>query len=454
MGERILTARRRFAALAVSQSAHFMACYCLRVYVVLRMAAEGATQRDAAWHLVAALFMLPSVFLVPVYGALGNSLPKRRVLIGSAAYCFAVVMLFAWWGQGWLRCVAGVALGSALYVPTRHALLPAAARDTRVELPRIVSVIETTAVVSMVGGMVLGGALMAATWQEVGQRLSLPADWVAGLEHLEVSVALIVGLNVVCLLTAFPVRFASDIHRPESPWPALVGFFRDTARLLSLDASRSSLFAVCALRSLVTASAGALIADSLDRASDPANQYEVLIVIAVFTMLGVAAGSFLAGLFGNRGGLLALVPLGATGFALSVGWVALTPSLPAWLCVAVGVCCGVTNVPLLSKYQASVPPDALGNGMAILNTAGYVSMTAVSLLLAGLARAGLLSGRGQLWSVCAMGALGAVAAWWVLGRTTMQFLSFPKRRFCPRGVPNHEAVDQGSPTRSMNRSPE
>jgi hypothetical protein len=138
------------AALAGSQSAHFLANCCLRVYVVLRIASEGATQRDMVWHLVSALSMLPSVLLVPVYGAVGNSLPKRAALVGSAAHCLAVVALFAWWGQGWLACIAGVALGSALYTPTRHALLPAAAHDTQLALPRVVSAIETTAVLSIV----------------------------------------------------------------------------------------------------------------------------------------------------------------------------------------------------------------------------------------------------------------------------------------------------------------
>jgi hypothetical protein len=116
----------------------FLAIYCLRVYVVLLLAEEGATHRDTYWHLVAALFMLPSVILMPLYGAIGNCLPKRAVLVGSAAYCSAVVALFAWIGQGWLTCVGCVALGSALYTPTRHALLPAAALDARLPLPRVV----------------------------------------------------------------------------------------------------------------------------------------------------------------------------------------------------------------------------------------------------------------------------------------------------------------------------
>jgi hypothetical protein len=429
----VVRARWRLAALGISQSAHFLATYCLRVFVVLLIASEGGSQRDTAWHLVSALFMLPSVLLVPLYGAVGNSLPKRATLVGSAAYCLAVVALFAWWGRGWWACVAAVALGSALYTPTRHALLPAAASDTQLPLPRVVSAIETSAMLSIVGGMVLGGKLMGVTWSQVASALSLPPGWAATFQNLAlgVSVAAICGLNLVCLVSALPVHFASDTYRSEAPRAALSGFWRDSSRLLKMPASRSSLLAVCLLRGLAVVSAGALIADSLARnarSSDP-YQFRVLIVIAVLTMLGAAAGSFLAGLVGERSRTLGLVPLGATGTALALGWVAAHPPAPAWVCLLVGVCGGVVNVPLLATYQASIPSDALGNGMAVLNTAGFVAMTAMSLLMAALAGPGVLTARGQLWFVAALATLGAAGAWWALGALTWGFLApAPARR--------------------------
>jgi hypothetical protein len=184
---------------------------------------------------------------------------------------------------------------------------------------------------------------------------------------LAVTVAVILGLKVFCLLTALPVRFASDVRRPESPARALRGLFRDGHRLLTFSPTRSSLLAVCALRALVTASAGALIADSLARGTSPEVQYPMLILIAVLTMLGAAAGSFLAGLVGNPRRALGLVPLGATGMVLALGWVALTPPAPAWLCVLVGVCGGVVNVPLLSTYQAGIPADQHSTGKRVAN---------------------------------------------------------------------------------------
>src|SRR5215468_9126321 len=88
-------ARVRLASLWLAQVARLMADYGLRLFVVLELAAAGPPLRDAAWHLATAVAMLPSVFLVPVCGALGNSLPKRAALVGAAAACLVVVAAFA-----------------------------------------------------------------------------------------------------------------------------------------------------------------------------------------------------------------------------------------------------------------------------------------------------------------------------------------------------------------------
>jgi MFS family permease len=428
-------ARWRLTALAISQSAHFMGNYCLRVYVVLLLASEGTTQRDTAWYLVAVLFMLPSIVFVPLYGAVGNSLPKRAVLVGSAAYCLSVVALFACIEQGWLACVACVALGSALYSPTRHALLPAAAHDTNLPLPRVVSAIETSAVLSIVGGMVLGGASMDATWEHIAAALCLPVGWAAGLANHgpPVTVAIFLSLGIICLMTAFPARFPSDVYRPESPRAALRGVYRDFVRLLRISPCRSSLVAVCLLRGLVTIAAGAMIVDTLARGVSPSRQYPSLILIAVLTMAGAGAGSFLAGLVGNRSQTLGLVPLGATALALAMAAIAFAPPAPSWLCVLVGVGGGLVNVPLLSTYQASIPTDARGNGMAILNTAGFVSMTALSLLVAGFAHVGILSASAQLGFVTVLSVLSAAGAWWFLGRSTGGLFVLPRLRHTSKG---------------------
>src|SRR5262249_45415019 len=137
---------------------------CLRVFVVLELIRAGASEQDAAWHLVTALLVLPAVLLAPLNGALSNSLPKHRVLVGAAAYSLVIVAAFGFAHAAWLACWALVAVGAAVYGPTRYALLPAASADANIPLTRVNGWIETGAAAAIVAGMVLGGRAYAFTW--------------------------------------------------------------------------------------------------------------------------------------------------------------------------------------------------------------------------------------------------------------------------------------------------
>ncbi|MCI0684524.1 MAG: MFS transporter [Gemmataceae bacterium] len=397
-------ARGRLASLWLSQAAHMAANYGLRVFVVLEAGASGAMQSEAAWHLVTALFMFPAIFLVPVYGALGNSLPKRASLLAAALWCLAVTTLFVWnpalWQpRGMLLCVALVALGSALYTPTRFALLPAAAQESRLPLGSVVAWIETAAVLSIVGGMILGGALSGVAWDDFG--IAPPA----------VALAPAPGPGVLWLLTllvfalALPVRFPSDVHRPEPPLTAFRGFFLDVGRLLTAPRTGASLAAIALLRGIVTVAAGAFIARAI---AGGAGGVAALVSIAVFSMAGAGVGAFLAGLAGRH--RLALAALGAAGLVAILGWLCLDANVPLWLCILVGGCGGLINVPLLALYQESAPEDCRGNANALLNTAGYLSMTVLSAIVAGLSAAGWLSIAGQFRLVAAVACASVIVA--------------------------------------------
>src|SRR3954471_7669203 len=121
MDSAVRTARLRFACLWLSQVARVLGDNCLRVFVVLEVARASTGGRDSAWHVVSALLALPAIVLAPLNGALCNSLPKRGVLIGSAAYCLAVVAIFAVVGRLWLLCWFLIAVGWLVYSPTRYA---------------------------------------------------------------------------------------------------------------------------------------------------------------------------------------------------------------------------------------------------------------------------------------------------------------------------------------------
>jgi MFS family permease len=394
--DQVQSRRWRLAALSLSVAARFLADYALRVFVVLRFAAGGAIHREAAWHLASALYMLPAVVLVPLVGALGNSFPKRRVMVGSAGYCLAVVCVFAAHRDGWLACLGLAAIGSALYTPVRFALLPAAATDCELPLPRVIGIVETVAALAIVGGTVLGGLLYAIPWEP--------------LPGLPVAICAVVLLNVVGTLSAIPVAFASDVRRAEPLGSALAGFALDCRRILARRPVRASLLALGFLRGLVTIAAGAFIADALRRGATP----DGLTAVALASMCGAAVGSLLAGLAGDPAKVVGFIPIGSAGLGVTFLAAAAFPPVPLAVSALLGVFAGLVNVPLLAIYQGNVPPDARGNSMAVLNSVGNVFMTGMAVAVAGLVWSGLLSTMGQLWLVAVLALLAAAIAWWAL----------------------------------------
>jgi 1-acyl-sn-glycerol-3-phosphate acyltransferase len=79
-----------------------------------------------------------------------------------------------------------------------------------------------------------------------------------------------------------------------------------------------------------------------------------------------------------------------------------------------GAAAGLINVPLAATYQAALPADARGNGMAVRNFADFLAITAMSLVMYGLAKGQILLPDGQLWLVALLALAAAAVAWWIL----------------------------------------
>jgi 1-acyl-sn-glycerol-3-phosphate acyltransferase len=396
-------ARGRLASLWLSQVARNVADNTLRVFVLLRVAEASQAERDYAWHLCAALLTLPAVLLAPFNGALGNALPKRWVLTGSAAYCCLIVALFGLLDGPWLAAWALVAVGAAVYSPTRYALLPAAAVDTHIPLTRVNGWIEMGAVTAVIGGLALGVHLEKLYW------LALPAAVVAA-----------VGLNLLAVVTSLPAAFRADVRRPENAGQAILGFFRDAARIWRDAEARATLLALACLRGGVAGATGAFIALVLsDDSADMETRIQLRFGILAWILLGVATGSLLAGVQRHPCRALGLVPIGVAGLTIGL-LLAVTADPDPFVCFLLGVMGGLVNVPLAASYQIFLPADARGNGMAIRNLFDYVMMTAISLLLLVLARNQILGATGQMWLMAALAAAGAVVAWRMLYREAIE----------------------------------
>jgi 1-acyl-sn-glycerol-3-phosphate acyltransferase len=395
------TARIRLVFLWLSQVARILADNCLRIFAVLELARLGGGHQEAAWHVVTAILMVPAVLLAPFNGAICNSLPKPRVLAGSAAWCCGITVIFMLVNGPWLACWALVVLGAAIYSPARYALLPAAAVDSHIPLTRVNGWIEMGAVAAVVGGMVCG----------------LDAhDYLVG--PFEAAVLLAATLNLVGLLAALPVKFPSDVRRPEGAGRALDGFFRDCRRIWNVPEARGCLLGLALLRGLVTGMSGAVAAATFSGTFE----LKELISVGGWVMGGVAIGSLLAGLQRHPRRVLGLVPIGATGLVFGLVLIALGVLPSPVVFVLLGIMGGLVNVPLSATYQADVPADARGNAMAIRNFADYVLIALVSGTLAGLVHFEIVIVAGQFWLVAGLAAAATVVCWRTLFREFLELM--------------------------------
>ncbi len=335
------------------------------------------------------------LLLAPINGCVNNGLPRRWVLTGSAAFALLVVALFAAGSWPWMVCLGVVALGSAVYSPARYAMLPAVAEDARIPLPRVNGWIEMGGASAIIGGVALGWAAAPNTMGPLAGHV----------------VPVLLGLNLLSFVTALPASFPSDVRRPESPARAVAGFFRDTLRIGREPAARGSLLGLACFQAIVTAGSGAIVEHTLGR-----ELHAGLLQALVLMGMGAALGCLTASWQGHPRRSLGLVPLGATGLLLALGWatraVSAEAALPLLPCFVLGFMGGLVNVPLRAAYQAAVPADARGNGMAVMNSVIYLLTTALALLLVVLVRGELLrTPVAQLAFLVALAAGGAAVAW-------------------------------------------
>jgi 1-acyl-sn-glycerol-3-phosphate acyltransferase len=349
----------------------------------------------AGWHLTTAVFIAPFIVLAPLNGVLSNSLPRRLVLVGAAAFTLLVVVTLPLLNVPWLVCLELVAAGSAVYSPVRYALLPAAACDARVPLPRVSGWIE------------MGGAAAIVLGALLGART--PAESLTGM---------LLGLNAVCLVAALPVAFASDVIRPEPVTTAVAGFFSDCVRIYRDRTARWSLFALASFQAVVTAGSGVLLTLVLwNEGFKLSDLFRPLLLMGIGAALGCATAS----IQGHPRRCLGLVPVGLTGLLAALAWAALAGGVPPVPCFLLGFMGGLVNVPLRATYLAAVPPDARGNATAAMNTAIYVATVALALAVVGLVEAGIVVAPGaQLAVLTALTAAGVVVAWMVLYPQAME----------------------------------
>jgi 1-acyl-sn-glycerol-3-phosphate acyltransferase len=388
------------------------------MFVVLQVAQLGMRQQESAWHLVNITYYLPFILLAPINGAIGNELPKRWVLVGSATYCLiwtAVWSIGIWHPHspsGWGIGLSLTMVGAAIFSPARYALLPAAAHDSRMPLTRVNGLIEMGASVAGVAGLIL--ALYLPFWLTGNETPSMASH------EIPMVLYAVVMVNFVSVLSALPVRFASDVRRPESAKQAVVGFFRDCRRIWLVHDARVSLLLLACFWGLLMAGSGAVFTftHALSEWDQQLDMFQALLFVAT----GTAAGAFLAGLQGHPRRALGLVPLGGLGMLLALAWAAFNTASVRGPALALGFSAGLVLVPLRASYQGAVPADARGNALAVSNTANYFMVIVLALVIYALTQTQVISGLGQIWLIAVLAAGTGLVSVWLFFRDILELL--------------------------------
>jgi 1-acyl-sn-glycerol-3-phosphate acyltransferase/MFS family permease len=397
--------RWKLVSLWVAQTARVTADNALRFFVCWEYAysaGDSDAHKNTAYYLVNAIFTIPAVFFAPFNGAICNALPKSRVLRWSAFYAFLVMAAFAFLQQHWITCWALISIGSAIYGPTRYAMLPAAAVDTRWTLPRINAFIEMGTFAAILLGLIL----------IVGTDLRTTILF----EHYNAVTLLVFALTGIAWLASLPVAFPSDLQREEPPLQAVRGFFTDLRVIWNTKEARTCLIGLSGKRGLIIGMSGAMLAMLFH------NRIDLMEVarITCWVAAGVIAGSLFVSLQKHPRRVLGMVPLGATGLTIGLAYVAGGDRPDEWLCALVGMAAGLINVPLAATYQADVPDDARGNAMAVRNLTDYLCATVAAIGLALLGHYANFDPPRQIALLAAIAGLATLAAWWIFRREFLE----------------------------------
>ena len=344
-------------------------------------------------------FLLPFVLLAAPAGYLADRFSKRNVIVGCKVAEIVIVAL------GVLAILSGsviwmlvvltlLASQAALFSPAKMGSIPEIVRADQISAAN--GWIGLTSMVGIILGSVAGGYLFSLTTPSSGALPGgphlLPGQhhwWISGLALCGVAVVgWVASLSIGRLRPANPARkvplnlFAETLRDLRT----LIGH-----RPLLLAALASSYFWMLGLLSQLNIDKFALSPPQLVH-----DQQYVGYLLAVL-MLGIGAGSLLAGIWSAGKVEVGLVPFGAAGMAIAallmvgvpagVGTPWSAPYLQScvWL-LALGIAAGFYEIPLEAFLQHRSPRESRGSILAAYNFLSFSGMLLAALiywLLAG-----------------------------------------------------------------------
>jgi 1-acyl-sn-glycerol-3-phosphate acyltransferase len=176
------------------------------------------------------------------------------------------------------------------------------------------------------------------------------------------------------------------------------------------------------LFALLIGAAAAFVAHSVAEPRGPGlfDRHAVLPWALIFVAFGVAGGLLLASFQGHPRRSPGLVPWAATGLFTALIWAA-AGSDWIWPAFLLGFMGGLIDAPLRTAYQRSVPADAGGNAMAVMNLVNYLAGS-LAVLMLELVRLPPYSLAGLLWCLAGLAGVAVVVAWLGLFHESLELL--------------------------------
>ncbi|MEQ8788033.1 MAG: MFS transporter [Pirellulaceae bacterium] len=357
-------------------------------WLVIGIGKDYVEQQNVSMVLMAGTicFVLPYILLAAPAGYLSDRFSKRSVIVACKIAEIVIMLLGVlgiWMGQLWFLFAAVGLMGaqSALFSPAKMGCIPEILKPDKISAANGIFGLAT--VVSTVVGMAVGNILSDAT----GYR---------GLDGLWVSGVVLVGVAAVGTLFSLMIKRlpAANPERPF-PWDAFSQTWRDLRTLWS----HRTIFVVV-MGMVFFWSVGTLATLNIDQfafeggALNESDKVPLLISLVV----GVGAGSILAGVLSAGRVELGIVPLGAFGVALwsmllftvqgslfepVTGWPPAFVSACVML-LLLGVSAGMFDVPLEAFVQHRSPREKRGSILAAGNLVIFTGVLFASVLYYGL----------------------------------------------------------------------
>jgi len=332
-------------------------------------------------------FVISYVLLAPLVGALADSMPKGRVMLITNGIkivgCSLMLMMFHP-----LVAYAIVGLGAAAYSPAKYGIL------TELLPPRQLVVangwIEGTTVVSIILGVLMGGALISGPVSSALLAIDIPRIDTGIDTPPEAAIAVIMGTYAIAALFNWYIPDTGVDHRMPSKNPIfLIREFGHCCALLwrdklgQISLATTTLFwgAGATLQFIVIDWAARALSLNLSQAS----------MLQGVVAVGIALGAVIAAKFVSLRGAVNVLPIGAAMgvVVMAMVFVHFIP-LAMLLMVAIGACAGFFVVPMnaLLQHRGHVLMGA-GHSIAVQNFNENIGILVMVGLYALMVRSGL-----------------------------------------------------------------